>query len=193
MSVWNDSGCLPSKEQIQNKKQPTITRKLIFMIGFNLYKAPAFLLEKMNNILGLLRRGKKQYEQVAITTEDKDLRCTMLSLAQETNQYACELSSQIHTLGGAPEIEKIDEDRLVEEIKKLKSDNEKITFCQKNENKMISAYQEVLSGSLLYEGLRKMIRYQLNEMLCAFMQIKQLRSLKFHKPNLIRIDRRALL
>jgi uncharacterized protein (TIGR02284 family) len=163
------------------------------MIGFNVYKAPAFLLEKMNNILSLLRRGKRQYEQVAITAADKDLRCTMLSLAQETNQYACELSSQIHTLGGAPEVEKIDDDRFVEEIKKLNSDNEKITFCQKNERKMIGAYQEILKGSLLYEGLRKMIRYQLNEMLCAFMRVKQLRYLKFHKTNFTRISPRTLL
>ena len=163
------------------------------MIGFNLYKAPTFLLEKMNNILKLLWRGKKQYEQVAITVADKDLRCTMLRIAQESNQYARELSSQIHTMGGAPEIEKIDEDRLAEEIKNLNDDNEKITFCQKNEKKMISAYQEILNGSLLYEGLRKMIRYQLNEMLCAFMRVKQLRSLKFHKTNFIRIDSRALL
>jgi uncharacterized protein (TIGR02284 family) len=162
------------------------------MIGFNVYKAPAFLLEKMNNILRLLWRGKKQYEQVATTVADKDLRCTLLSLAQESNQYAHELSSQILALGGAPEMEKTNEDGMGEEIKNLNSDNEMISFCQKNENKMISAYQEILNGSLLYEGLRKMIRYQLNEMLCAFMQVKQLMSLKFHKTN-FRMHRRALL
>ena len=163
------------------------------MIGINLYKAPVFLLEKMNNILRLLWRGKKQYEQVAVTVADKDLRCTMLRLAQESNQYARELSSQIHTLGGAPELEKIDENRLAEEIKNLNSDNEIISFCQKNEKKMVSAYQEILNGSLLYEGLRKMIRYQLNEMLCAFMQVKQLRSLKLHKTNFVGIRHRVLL
>ena len=163
------------------------------MIGFNLYKAPAFLLEKMNNILSLLRRGKKEYEQVATIIADKDFRCSLLSLAQESNQYACELSSQIQSLGGAPEIEKIDEAELLEEIKNLNGDNEIITFCQKNENKMISAYQEILNGSLLYEGLRKMIRYQLNEMLCAFMQVKQLRSLKLHKTNFVGIRHRVLL
>lgn len=163
------------------------------MIGFNVYKAPTFLLEKMNNILSLLWRGKKQYEQVAATVADKDLRCTLLSLAQESNQYAHELSSQIHALGGAPGIEKNDETELEEKIKNLNGENEIITFCQKNEKKMISAYHEILNDSFLYEGLRKMIRYQLNEMLCAFMRIKQLRSLKFHKTNFIRIPRRALL
>ena len=163
------------------------------MIGFNVYKAPTFLLEKMNNILKLLWRGKKQYEQVAITVADKDLRYTMLRIAQESNQYARELSSQIHTLGGAPEIEKIDEAELGEEIKNLNGESEIITFCQKNEKKMISAYEEILNDSLLYEGLRKMIRYQLNEMLCAFMQVKQLSFLKFHKTNFSRTSHRALL
>jgi uncharacterized protein (TIGR02284 family) len=162
------------------------------MIGSNLYTAPTFILEKMNNILSLLWQGKKQYEQVAVTISDKDLRCTMLRIAQESNQYANELSSQIQVLGGSPAIEKTDEAGLGEEIKNLNSDNEIITFCQKNEKKMISAYEEILDGSL-YDGLRKMIRYQLNELLFAFMQIKQLRSLKFHKPNFIRPDHRALL
>ena len=47
---------------------------------------------------------------------------------------------------------------------------------------VIGAYQEILNESTLYEGLRKMIRYQLKEMLCAFMQVKQIANLKFHKP-----------
>jgi uncharacterized protein (TIGR02284 family) len=149
------------------------------MIGFNVYKAPHFLLKKMNNILRLLLRGKKQYEQAATTVADKDLRCTLLSLAQESNQYARELSSQIHALGGAPETEEIHETELVKNVKNLNDANEVITFCQKNEKRMIRAYRRILNDSFLYDGLRKMIHYQLNEMLCAFMQVKQLRALKF--------------
>ena len=163
------------------------------MIGFNVYKAPVFLLEKLNNVLRLLRHGKMQYEQVATTVDDKDLRLSLLSLAQESNQYAGELSSQIHTLGGAPETEKTDKAELGEDIKKIVDEKEVIIFCQKNEKKMIRAYHEILNDSFLYEGLRKMIRYQLNELLCAFMQVKYLRAIKFHKENFIRMPRRALL
>ena len=79
------------------------------MIGFNLFKAPPFLLDKMNHVCKLLWQGKKEYEQVATTMTNKDLRITMLTLAQESNQYACELSSQVHSLGGVPEIENINE------------------------------------------------------------------------------------
>ena len=153
------------------------------MIGFNLYKAPPFLLEKMNNLCSMLWQGKKEYEHVATTMANKDLRITMLSLAQESNQYACELSSQIHSLGGVPEREKINEPELKDEIRNFKDEKEVLTFCKMNEKKMIGAYQEILNESFLYEGLRKMIRYQLNEMLCAFMQVKQLNSLKFHSTT----------
>jgi rubrerythrin len=150
------------------------------MIGHNRYKASPFLLDKINSICSLLRQGKKEYEQVATTIEDKDLRCTILTLAQESNQYACELFSQIHTLGGTPEMEKNDDDELSDEIKNLYDEDEILTFCKMNEKKMVGAYQEILNESFLYEGLRKMIRYQLNQLLCNFMQVKQLASLKFH-------------
>ncbi len=150
------------------------------MIGINLYKASPYLLEKINTICSLLRQGKKQYEQVATTIKDKDLRRTMLSLAQESNQYACELSSQIHTLGGTPEIEIINDAVMEDEIKNVNGETEIMILCERNEKKMMSAYREILNESFLYEGLRKMIRYQLNEMLCAFMQVKQIGYLKFH-------------
>ncbi len=150
------------------------------MIEFILYKAPPFLLEKMNNLYSLLRQEKKEFEQIAIKITNRDLRNTILSLAQETKQYACELSSQIHTLGGVPDIEKNNESEWIEENKTLNDDNEILIFCKMNEKKMIRAYREILNESSLYEGLRKMIRYQLNEILCSFMHVKELDALKFH-------------
>ena len=150
------------------------------MNAFNIYKAPPFLLEKMNNLCSLLLQEKKEFEQVATNITNKDLRNSMLTIAQESNQYAYELSSQMRTLGGVQEIEKIKEPELKDEIRNLNDENEILTFCKMNEKKMINAYQEILNESFLYEGLKKMIRYQLNEMLCAFMQVKQLNALKFH-------------
>ena len=136
------------------------------MIGFNLYKAPPYLLEKMNNLCSLLLQEKKEFEQVAATITNKDLRITMLTLAQESNQYACELSSQIHSLGGVPEIEKNNEPEQKDKIRNLNDENEILTFCKMNEKRIIGAYQEILNEAFLYDGLRKMIRYQFNEMLC---------------------------
>ena len=153
------------------------------MIGINLYEAPPFLLEKMNTLCSLLRQEKKEFERVATTTTNKDLRITMLTLAQESNQYACELSSQIHTLGGTPDREKNNEPEPRDENRSLNDENEIQIFCKMNEKKMIGAYQEILNESFLYEGLRKMIQYQLNEMLCSFMHVKELNALKFHSER----------
>ena len=151
------------------------------MIGYNIHKAPPYLLDKINNLFSLLMQKKKECEQVATTLTNKNLRYTILTLAQESNQYAHELSSQISTLGGIPEMEKNREPEWPDEIKNLNDENKILTWCNKNEKKLIGAYREILNESFLYEELRKMIRYQLNEMLCAFMQVKQLCFFKFPK------------
>lgn len=150
------------------------------MIGFDLPKAPPFLLEKMNNLCNVLRQEKKDFEQVASIITNKDLRSIILTLALESNQYACELSSQIHTLGGLPALEEYTEPGSVNENKNLSDEEEVLTFCKMNESKMISAYEEILNEPSLYEGLTKMMRYQMNEMVCAFTHVKQLNALKFH-------------
>lgn len=150
------------------------------MIGFDHHKAPPFLLEKMNNLCAVLWQEKKEFEQVASAITNKDLQCTMLTLAQESNQYASELCSQIHSLGGVPAVEQNNEPAPSKEVRILEDEDEIMSMCKTNETKMIGAYREILNDSSLYEGLRSMIRYQLNEMLCAFMLVKQLNALKFH-------------
>ena len=150
------------------------------MIGFNSPKAPPFLLEKMNNLCSLLRQEKKDFEQVASIMTNKDLRSTILTLATESNQYACELSSQIHTMGGMPALEEYNEPEVApDDTRNLNNEDEILTFCKLNEDKMISAYQEILNEPSLYDGVTKMIRYQLNQIVCAFTHVNQLNALKF--------------
>jgi hypothetical protein len=154
--------------------------KSIAMIGINLYKSSPFLLENLNNLCKMLWQGKKEYEQVASTIPDKELRRTILTLAQETNQYAHELSSQIQSLSGSAAIAIVEEPDMEIETKVFRNENEILSYCRMNESKMVSAYRAILNESFLYEGLRKMIRYQLNGILCAFMQLKLLNSLRLH-------------
>jgi hypothetical protein len=146
----------------------------------DIYIASPSLLEKMNGVCVLLLQGKKQYERVAATIPDKALSRAVLTLAQESNQYACELSSHMLTLGGGA-ISKGKNDLREHEspANVFKDADEALTFSE-NEKKMVIAYQEILNESFLYEGLRKMIRYQLNGILCAFMQLKLLNAVKFH-------------
>jgi len=155
------------------------------MMGLDRYKASPFLLKKIMNLCRLLWKEKRKYEYVASTIPDKELRRTVLSLAQESNQYASELSSQIETLGGIPQTE-IFEPEMEVEIENIHDENDVLAFCKKNEKKMVKAYTKILNESYLnesylYDGLEKMMRYQLNGILCAFMQLKLLNSLKFHK------------
>jgi hypothetical protein len=153
------------------------------MIGFNLFIASPFILEKIYLLCRLLWKGKKEYEHVAANIPDRELRRTIYTLAQENNQYACELCSQIRSLGGVPPDENNYESEPESEMNNFRDQSVIMAFCKINEKKMVSAYREILNESTLYEGLRKMIQYQLNGTLCAFMQLKLLSSLKVHYTN----------
>jgi len=113
-------------------------------------------------------------------TSDRDLRHTIISLALKTNQYARELSSHLQTLGGISPEEKTSEFELGTETTTLMDENEILKFCMANEKRMVKAYHEILNDSCLYEGLRSMFHYQLNGILCAFIQTKELDSLLVH-------------
>ena len=65
------------------------------MIFLTVNKIPAFALEKLDILFKLLKERKTEYEAFACKVNDKALKRTVLTLAQETNQYANELSSQI--------------------------------------------------------------------------------------------------
>lgn len=151
-----------------------------YQSAFSLNRASLSLLEKINTLYGLLLQGKRKYEQIAMIISDRDLRRTILSLAQKTNQYACELSSHLQTLGGISPEEKTRDLELGTETKTLMDENEILKFCMANEKRMVKAYHEILSDSCLYEGLRSMFHYQLNGILCAFIQTKELDSLLVH-------------
>ena len=148
------------------------------MFRFNLDKVSPFLLEKLNELCDLLWQGKNQYEQLSSAIPDKQLRWTILALAQESNQYASELSSQLQTLGGLSQKE-MNADERATTLNTFHDENEVLAFCRMNENKIVRAYQDILNESFLMEGLRKMLRYQLNGILCAFMQLKLLNTVAF--------------
>jgi hypothetical protein len=141
-----------------------------------LFKASPLILEKINVLCRLLWQGKRSYESVADNISGKEFRCAILALAQTNNQYARELSSRIETLGGDPCTENMYDTDLKTDPKIFMNENEVLSFCKLNETKMVGAYREILNESFLYEGLRTMIRYQLNGTLCAYAQIKLLKS-----------------
>ena len=156
------------------------------MIFSTVNKIPAFVLEKLNILFQLLKERKTEYETFAGKVKDKALKRTVLSLAQETNQYAIELCSQIQTMAGKVIKENGEDfggDTALPKNATMISDEEDIlSSCEISETKMIVAYRNILNEPFLHENLRKLIRSQLNGLTYAFMQLRLLNaSIQFHR------------
>lgn len=153
------------------------------MIFPTVNKIPAFILEKLDILFQLLKERKQEYEAFAGRVNDKQLKRTVLSLAQETNQYAIELSSQIQTMGGkilSARETKGDPAVSIDTLL-IHGEDEILKSCEISESKMIVAYRAILNEPFLHDNLRKLIRSQLNGLTYAFMQLRLLNtSLSLH-------------
>ncbi|MEO5682397.1 MAG: DUF2383 domain-containing protein [Chitinophagaceae bacterium] len=148
------------------------------MIFSTVNKIPAFVLEKLDTLFKLLKERKTEYEAFAGKVNDKALKRTVLTLAQETNQYAIELSSQIETMGGnMPHPH--DFDMHVNTLM-ISDEDDILKSCEVSEKKMIIAYRTILNEPFLHDNLRKLIRCQLNGITYAFMQLRLLNT-SFHR------------
>ena len=146
----------------------------------HIYHAPAGILDQLKQLFTILTNCKTNYESIATKIKDKDLHRTIIWLAQENNQYAYELSCQIETMGGHIEVnsqhikQPREDDKL--EFSPLNTDKEIFAICAHNEKEVIKAYRKVLNEPYLAAGIKNMIRYQLNGLLCAFQQLRLLNA-----------------
>ncbi|MBD0289459.1 MAG: hypothetical protein ICV79_29180 [Flavisolibacter sp.] len=147
------------------------------MLRFRRKKSFSALLKKINDLCDLLRKGKREYEQMAASLPDKEIRQTILTLAQERNQYACELSAQLKIFGVKEAVERPQEQKVA--FKYFRNLSAVLLFCRLRERKTLRAYRKLLKQSSINQGIQRMIHYQLEGMKCAFIQIKLLSSLKF--------------
>ena len=150
------------------------------MIFSTVYKIPSFVLDKLHVLSSLLKERKTEYEAFAGKLEDKELKRTVLTLAQETNQYSIELSSQLETMGGRPgtvteTADGIDADKIM-----VSEEKDILKSCELSEQKMMTAYRNILNEPFLHENLRSLIRSQLNGLTFAFVQLKLLNT-SFHR------------
>jgi Domain of unknown function (DUF2383) len=148
------------------------------MIASTLSKAPPYILEKLNYLIQVLIDGKNEYESFAGKLDDKNLQRTVLTLAQESKQYATELSCQVEMLGGVLKVPVTN--NVVSPGGKLIQSAEILHSCKASEKKMIKAYRTVLNEPFLFDFLRDMMQYQLNGIMCAFLQLKLLTT-SFHR------------
>ena len=150
------------------------------MLAVHVQKAPAVVLEKLSNLFDSLHTMRSRFENYADGVSDKMIQRTLRSVAQESCQYANELSGQIQSMGGDPEKYFNANDCTITNgqeaiaANQFLIDNEVIKHCTEQEVEMIKAYREVLNDANLYNDLRNMVRYQLNGIMYGFLQIKLL-------------------
>ena len=155
------------------------------MIGFNILNTTYPALENINFLYSLLLQGKSQYEQIATNIAEKELRRTVLTVAQQNKQYSRELFSQIESLGGIPPA--VNENTFETGIPEshFNNNNEILAFCKMNEKKMVTEYRKLLNGPLLYKDLREILEYQLKGISYSFAQLKLLYSLNSCSPGIV--------
>jgi uncharacterized protein (TIGR02284 family) len=142
-----------------------------------IYKAPGAVLEKLNRLLDILKSSKKMFEQTASGLENKQLRNTILGLAQENRQYAEELAAHIQILGGqAGKVEQgaeFKEDWFKEKKEWEVAEDEKTALknCALREEFTGQQYEDVLNEPFLHENLRKMIHYQFQGLMHSLSQM----------------------
>lgn len=154
------------------------------MIAFsNTSNTTPGLLEKLTGLHRMLMEGKADYEQMGADFSNSQLKNTVLGLAQESNQYAAEVSSQIHCLAGdfrEPQLKY----NLIEADGPGSSDEERIAkVCNLSEDKLLRFYKDLLDEPGLFnvfKGLRRMIQYQMERIAGAISQLRLLQT-SLHK------------
>lgn len=144
------------------------------------YKAPAAVLVSLKKLFLVLQAEKSNFEHAALIADNRQLKETLIQFLQESNQYVNELKCQIESLGGDVQI--INEETFnKEETLGIKNAKDIYEYCGKCENRILIAYREILNQAVIVKELRGMVRYQLNGLLCAFLQFRLLRDYSFRK------------
>jgi len=142
-----------------------------------IYQAPAGVLESLKRLFSVLQQEGLNFQQAASATDNRQLKETLTQFLQESKQYINELKCQIESLGGNPEM-----DAALSQIPadagdlKISDEKEVYEYCSKCENRILVAYREILNQSVILKELRGMVRYQLNGLLCSFLQFKILKD-----------------
>jgi hypothetical protein len=134
------------------------------------YKAPSGVLESLKKLFSVLQVEKVNFEHAAFITDNRQLKETLVQFLQESNQYVNELKCQIESLGGNAEIS--NNESVSNEILNIHNSKEIYEYCGNCESRILGAYREILNQSIILKELRSMVRYQLNGLLCAFLQFK---------------------
>lgn len=142
-----------------------------------IYKAPAAVVESLRKLFSVLNGENINFQRAVNITDDRQLKNTLLQFIQSTKQYANELKCQIESLGGGIVInDSILPDNKGSDNLTMNNSKEILEYCCNCEVRVLSAYREILNQSFILKDLRGIMRHQLNDMLCSFLQFKMLKG-----------------
>jgi hypothetical protein len=151
------------------------------------FETYSYITSKITSLVKFLQLEKEKYDLAADSITDRQLRDTVRALAQANNQYSCELLSQLYAMGVADCHRKIEAQAQPEELIPLfgaptnmykdAADNLLLRCC-KSAKLLITAYRDILNEPNLSEDVRSIMRYQLNGIMYAYLQLKLLRSVR---------------
>lgn len=150
------------------------------MLPTYVYNAPPLVLQKMNELCDSLQNVKTHFEKAADSVKDKLVQLTLRGVAQESCQYANELSCKIQSMGGNPERYFHPPNSTVTDNTEAPAtsteayDEDIMKECASDELAMMDAYQDLLNDTTVSADLQSMIRYQLNGIMYGYMQMKLL-------------------
>jgi hypothetical protein len=135
-------------------------------------------LKKLNELRSALLEGIRKCDEVVLAVNNEPLRKTILGLEQQSNQYANELNSQIQVMGGYAQTleEKNSKINISEKRKNGKTNIElqALKICRNIEKSVINLYKKMLKEDLGSEGLKRMMKYQMDGIMCTTLQLKLL-------------------
>jgi hypothetical protein len=137
------------------------------------YKAPLNVLESLKKLYLVIQAEKVHFDHAITIVQSRQLMDTLVQFLQQCNQYQNELKCQIESVGG--NMEEQDSSDVSEPVSFMNS-KDIYEYCIKCEKKILSAYREFLNQPIMDHKLRGMVRYQLNNLLCAFLQFRILRD-----------------
>jgi uncharacterized protein (TIGR02284 family) len=135
---------------------------------------------KLNYLLDILLELRIGLEQISESVTDKQLRKTITGVALESSQYAKEIISKIHSLGGKPHHSTLHRrhnlmglhDQPLLTGLNAEGEPDMLARCYSSENFIVKAYRDFLNEYTPYEDVRSLVRTQLNGILCFFVQLK---------------------
>ena len=159
------------------------------MIAAKVHRTPGLILDKLDRLLIQLQAVKENYEQAALQIHSKSLRLSLLTLSQESKQYANELMSHIESLGGVlPAAKKDDVNRIIDIQNRplpLTGKMQELREMNLGEKSLMQTYRDVLNEPFLYEAIRERLRYQQNGLMHCFSQLKLLYAAMIRHPEAI--------